>query len=120
MTAPNYTDKDEVLGITRANIVGAISSDTTNTTVEGRLAKVALELWDARDSARATAALQDEAAHKIQPRMMKLEQFLKAWDKIHSQADPGSFGEHWIDIGYVDEQDLDEFFDLAKELGAGE
>lgn len=70
MTAPVYTDKHEVFGMTKEQIKEA-AHDYRNARLQSpdemlvkTLANAALELWAGRDQARETAALQDAAIHK--------------------------------------------------------
>lgn len=72
MTVPNYTDKDEVNGLTRADIRSYDCQFGS-----GQLASAALILWEARDQARETAALQDAAIHKSMIRLHALEKCSK-------------------------------------------
>lgn len=75
MTAPNYTDKDEVNGVSKEQLKGFSKLNYGRPTM---IAEIALALWDARDSARETAALQDKAIHKALPRTYALEEVAEA------------------------------------------
>jgi len=89
VTAPNYTDKDVVGGLSRQNIKELADPNYGS---EPALAKTALLLWKARDSARQTAALQDAAIHKALPRMMILEKLAAA-----VKSDYGKVGGDYCD-----------------------
>lgn len=90
MTAPDYKDKDEVGGMSRVDI--AIMDNPNEWSPKTILARAALLLWDARDSARETAAMQDAAIHKSLPRMMLLEKLAAA-----VKNDYGKIGEDYCD-----------------------
>ena len=82
MIAPNYTDKHEVNTLTLNQIRNMVTSEPYDQITV--LAIAAISLWGARDSARATAALQDAAIHKGLPRLHVLEKVLKAaWNLEH-------------------------------------
>ena len=88
MTAPVYDDVHEVDGMTRQDIeklagrphlIGFDNDDGKDEHNEiTKLAGIVLKVWDARDSARNTAAMQDEAIHKALPRTHVLEKIAKA------------------------------------------
>lgn len=75
MTAPVYEDQYEVLGVTKAKLKSFIDGSGS---IKSNMAQICVRLWDARDSARDTAALQDEATHKMMPRLHVLEKISRA------------------------------------------
>lgn len=105
MTAPTYPDEKEVYRTTRSQIVEAIGDDTFETELI-RMAKVALDLWDARDSARATAAMQDKATRESMishAKELKRAQFYAWNDGYCSLGDdlgwkPGAWPDKWNDL----------------------
>lgn len=84
MTAPNYTDKDVVLGVTRDKIKELITGEAT---MESSLGQIILNLWDVRDKAREVAALQDKAIHKSASWVWVLE---KLWMVVLQAKETGS------------------------------
>ncbi len=76
MTAPEYNDAHEVKGVTKQILQDM--ADPNSFTRESVVATAALALWDARDSARQTAALQDAAIHKTQGRLWALTKLRQA------------------------------------------
>ncbi len=86
MTAPNYTDEHMVENLGRGDLLtyaesadrGLFTKDRIANTIISNIVKTALSLWEARDSARAAAALQDEAIHKALPRTHALEEIANA------------------------------------------
>lgn len=73
MTAPNYPDKDKVMGKTYAELKTMIPGFISHKD----LMAITLKLWDARDSARGTAIMQDEVIQKASIVMLKLKALQK-------------------------------------------
>ena len=77
MTAPVYEDHVKVDGFMLASFHKIIKEAETDSLVQ-RVATAAVKLWDERDKARETAALQDGAIHRMGPHIHELELIWKA------------------------------------------
>jgi hypothetical protein len=84
MTAPDYTDKDVVQGMTKTHLKNlahlyrdAKPSEPHRLLIKGLLGAF-LETWEERDKARGTAILQDAGIHGMQKRNWVLEKLLMA------------------------------------------
>ena len=75
MTAPNYPDKHEVNTLTLKQIQNMVTSERHDPITV--LALAAISLWKERDSARGTAAMQDQAIHNGIPRTYAMEKCIK-------------------------------------------
>lgn len=77
MTPPTYEDQNVVDGFMLASFHKIVAEAETDSLVQ-RVAAAAIKLWEERDKARWTAALQDASIHKMQPRFHRLEQLWAA------------------------------------------